>query len=275
MNILDNIFSWPNPNHQGYGIANIAICILTIVFSCFFFRWGNHSTLRTIKKVVFAFGIFFFCLELYKQLFFHVFEKRDGYKWSIFPFQFCSMPLYFCLIAPFLCNKGRKWILSFLAFYGFLGGVSVLIFPKTVMSIEVTITMQSLIWHGAMVVLACYLIGACHFGKRYKELLPGTIVFLLITIVALIMNIVFEQLKIKYQLSDTFNMFFISPYYKSTILVLSTIWEKTNWYVFFACYVFGIILAATVLFASIYGIRQLGKRAKGQQYKNNQYKKNS
>lgn len=266
MNILENIFSWQNPTYQGYGIAHIVICIITLVLSIFFFRWGNRSNLKVIKQVVFAFGIFFFCLEVYKQLFFHVFEKRDGYKWSIFPFQFCSTPLYFCLITPWLGGKGRKCILSFLAFYGFLGGFSVLVFPTTVLSIEVTITMQSLIWHSAMVVLACYLIGAYRFGKLYKEILPGTIVFLLITTLALLMDIVFEQFKIKYQLSDSFNLFFISPYYESTVLVLSTIWKKTNWYVFFACYVFGIILAATVLFAIIYGIRCLSKRIKESQY---------
>ncbi len=274
MNILENIFSWPNPTHQGYGIVHIMICVLTIIFSILFLKWGNHSSLSRVKKVVFGFGVFFFCLELYKQLFFHVFEKRDGYKWSIFPFQFCSTPLYFCLVAPFLPHRGRKFILSFLSFYGFLGGFSVLVFPETVWSVEVTITMQSLIWHGAMVVLACYLIGACHFGRQYKEVYPGTIVFLAITAIALIMDIVFEQFKIKYQLSDTFNMFFISPYYKSTVLVLSTIWEKTNWYVFFACYVFGIILAATILFLSIQGITVLCKRIQDKNRKNQQCQEN-
>lgn len=274
MNILENIFSWPNPTHQGYGIAHIIICILTILFSIFFLQWGKHSSIKTIKKVVFAFGLFFFCLELYKQLFFHVFEKRDGYKWSMFPFQFCSTPLYFCLITPFLPHQGRKFMLSFLAFYGFLGGFSVLVFPETVLSVEVTITMQSLIWHGAMVVLAFYVIGACRFGKQYQEIYPGTIVFLGITAMALMMDLVFEQLKIKYQLTDTFNMFFISPYYKSTVLVLSTIWEKTNWYVFFACYVFGIFLAATVFFFCIRGIKVLYQRIKTKRIKNSPTQEN-
>lgn len=275
MNLLENIFSWPNPTHQGYGIAHIVICVWTIIFSILFLKWGKHSSTNAIKKVVFAFGIFFFCLELYKQLFFHVFEKRDGYKWSIFPFQFCSTSLYFCLIAPFLPHQGRKFVFSFLAFYGFLGGFSVLVFPKTVMSTEVTITMQSLIWHSTMVVLACYLIGAYHFGKQYKEVYPGTLVFLVITAIALTMDIVFEQFKVKYQLTDTFNMFFISPYYKSTVLVLSTIWEKTNWYVFLACYVLGIILAATILFFSIQGIYFLYQRIKDKNVKNKHYQENS
>lgn len=165
-------------------------------------------------------------------------------------------------------------MLSFLAFYGFLGGFSVLVFPETVLSVEVTITMQSLIWHGAMVVLAFYVIGACHFGKQYQEIYPGTIVFLGITAMALMMDLVFEQFKIKYQLSDTFNMFFISPYYKSTVLVLSTIWEKTNWYVFFACYVFGIFLAATVFFFCIRGIKVLYQRIKTKRIKNSPTQEN-
>ncbi|MCM1260860.1 MAG: YwaF family protein [Prevotella sp.] len=275
MNLLENIFSWPNPTHQGYGIAHIVICILTILFSIFFLKWGKRASINTTKKVIFAFGIFFFCLELYKQLFFHVFEKRDGYKWSLFPFQFCSTPLYFCLITPLLPHQGRKFIFSFLAFYGFLGGFSVLLFPETVLSVEVTITMQSLIWHGAMVVLACYLIGACDFGQQYKEIYPGTIVFLVITAMALTMDIVFEQFKVRYQLTDTFNMFFISPYYKSNVLVLSTIWEKTNWCVFFACYVFGIMLAATVLFWSIRGISGLYQRIKDKNVERKSFQKNS
>ena len=40
------------------------------------------------------------------------------------------------------------------------------------------------------------------------------------------MNYFFEQMKNQYNLSDSFNMFLISPYYNSTVPVLSDVYKR-------------------------------------------------
>lgn len=136
---------------------------------------------------------------------------------------------------------------TYLAFYGLLAGFSVLIYPETVIISEVTISIQSLLWHGGMVVLGCYLIQANSFGQRKEELRPAILIFFILTMLAQTMNIAFEQLKQLYQLQGTFNMFFISPYYTQGIPVLSQITEETNWFVSFIIYIIGVTLGACLV----------------------------
>ena len=46
---------------------------------------------NTVRWVVLGFGILFFALELFKQLFHNVFEGWEGYDWHIFPFQYVQL----------------------------------------------------------------------------------------------------------------------------------------------------------------------------------------
>lgn len=107
-----------------------------------------------------------------------------------------------------------------MGFYYTLAGIAVMLFPDTIISKKVTITMQSVIWHGAMITLGIYLIVTIQLGQNIKELISGIIIFCILTFIAITMNYVFEQIKTTYKIDASFNLFLISPYYESNILVL-------------------------------------------------------
>ncbi|MDD7314820.1 MAG: YwaF family protein [Bacilli bacterium] len=243
MLFLENIFSFKTEYFKGNVTFQVAVILLTIIISHFLTRKKSFN----IDRTVFIFGLIFFVLELYKQLFYNVFSERNGYHWNIFPFQLCSTPLYVCLIAPFTKGKIRNAFYVYLSSFCMLGGLSVLIFPSSVIVSEISITFQSMIWHSSMVCLACYLIYNMDYGKSLIELKPGVYVFLIVVTMAILMNDTFEFFKQKYHLTNTFNLFFISPYYECHIIGYEIIWNNTTWYVSVLAYVLGLCLGSIII----------------------------
>ena len=195
---LENIFSFRTDFFKNNIVFQIIVILITAFIAYLVIKNCKHFDDKSIDKNVFVFGVCFFVLELYKQLFYNVFSGRNGYDWGIFPFQLCSTPLYVCLIAPFTKGEVRKAFYVYLSSFCMLGGLSVLIFPSSVIVEEITITFQSIIWHSNMVVLGCYLIHVMRFGKNLKELLPGVLIFLIVVFMAVTFNYVFEIFKEKY-----------------------------------------------------------------------------
>ena len=256
MHYLENILSWKTDKLHGYGWFHLIIIVINVCITIVFIRrYKNHNE-KQVKMTVFYFGLFFFFLELYKQLFINVFEDRSSYNWSTFPFQFCSTPIYICLLTPVFKEKIREYLYQFMGFYYTIAGLSVMVVPDSVITSEVTITMQSLLWHGAMITLGVYLIITRNLGCKIKEMIPGILLFCSLTCLAIAMNYFFEQMKNQYNLSDSFNMFLISPYYNSTVPVLSKIWDDTNWYVFVCCYIISVNLGALCIFGITYYIKK-------------------
>lgn len=177
MHYLENILSWKTDKLHGYGWFHLIIIVINVCITIVFIRrYKNHNE-KQVKMTVFYFGLFFFFLELYKQLFINVFEDRSSYNWSTFPFQFCSTPIYICLLTPVFKEKIREYLYQFMGFYYTIAGLSVMVVPDSVITSEVTITMQSLLWHGAMITLGVYLIITRNLGCKIKEMIPGILLF--------------------------------------------------------------------------------------------------
>lgn len=263
MQLLENIFSWRVPSlddNNGFGPLYYFFTIITILIAAIIFFKVQEQNENTVRWVVLGFGILFFTLELFKQLFHNVFEGRDGYDWHIFPFQLCSTPIYFTLLSFFLPQKIRTKFYSYLTFVGFLGGIAVALFPITVVGEEFWLCCDSLIWHDAMLILSFYLIKAKGFGKKIKETVPAIIIFLIVGAMAMTMNEIFEVCKQNGLVDGSFNMFMISPYYECTTPIFKDILAATNWYIAWIVYFTAIILGILVYWCIIHGIRKISKK---------------
>ena len=263
MNILENIFSWRVPSidyNNGFSWFYFLFLILTVIISLLIiFKTKNHSDER-VRLVVFGFGILFLCLELFKQLFHNVFDGGDGYEWNIFPFQLCSTPLYFCLLSVLFPKNIRTKIYSYLTYVGFLGGIAVALFPDTVSSDEVLMYADTLIWHNSMILLSIYLIVTQGFGNSLKETYPAMFCFLVVALMAMGMNYIFEICKQNDIVDGTFNMFMISPYYDCNSPIISDILNMSNWYVVWMFYFGGVILGIITYWGIIHCILKLTRR---------------
>ena len=196
-------------------------------------------------------------LEIYKQLIYSYDSSADswGYRWHAFPFQFCSTPMYVLLLASLLKNgKVKDSLCAFMATYGFFAGLAVMIYPGDVFSYYFGINVQTMVHHGMMVVIGVFMYVTGRVKLSHKTILKALPVFASLVAIALTANVLYEYFG---DPNQTFNMFFISPYYPCTLPVLSLFYGKMPYVLFLALYLFGFTAAGYVMSLLAMGVNKL------------------
>ncbi len=188
--------------------------------------------------VVLTFSIILVICEIFKQLFW--FEFYGYYRFEIFPFQFCTVPIYVSILASILrSEKAREICYKFLAFYGIIGGLAVMLIPTAVLyTYFVAISIHSMVWHSILVIMGVYLIVSRGYGKKIKELFVPSLMLLGFVILAIIGNILVYKLHLgteNCQPGDNLSMFYISPYYPTQLPLLGAV-QKISYPLFVVCY---------------------------------------
>ena len=186
---------------------------------------------------------------IYKQInytFTYDGEKINAdYQWYVFPFQFCSMPMYVGLIAAF----SKKWLhkasIAFLATYSIFAGICVMIYPNDILTTTLGINIQSLICHGSMISIGIFLLGSGYVKLEHKTMLYALPVFSTAIGIAMILNEVAVATKIIGD--ETFNMFFISPHFPPSLPVYSIVQEYVPFPFCVIIYIIAFSLASYVI----------------------------
>ena len=98
---------------------------------------------RTYDRILFSCGLFLLLTECYKQCFLYFIIDKRHYDWWFFPFQLCSLPMYLCLLLPFLKHKSMKTaVCTFLQDFNLLGGLAALIVSEGFRGIHWTLTLH-------------------------------------------------------------------------------------------------------------------------------------
>lgn len=176
--------------------------------------------------------------EVFKQLFW--FEFYGYYRFEIFPFQFCSVPIYVAIVASVIpWEKAREICYRFLAFYGIIGGLAVMLVPNAVLyTYFVPMSLHAMLWHVVLVVMGVYLIVSRGYGKKLREMVAPAIMFLGFVALAIIGNILVYKLHLgtdACQPGDNLSMFYISPYYTTQLPLLGTV-QQISYPLFVLCY---------------------------------------
>lgn len=261
--ITDWKWPWSQPVSYGwYHIVWLIIMIAVSVILCLTLAKKHDKAID--NKVIFIFGVLLVAIELYKQIFFTLDEGH--YQWYAFPFQFCSVPMYFAFIAPLIKKeKIQDAMYKFIAIYGLLAGLAVMAYPGTCFHTDyVTILLHTMIWHASMVIMGIYLIVSRRYCSNIKditkEVMPATIIFSGLVIFALLVNIIGYKLYFgtdKNIYNDTLYLMYISPYYSNPFPILGAIKEKVPYVVFFLLYLACFAVGISVLWLGIFGIRKL------------------
>lgn len=252
-----NMTAWEMEKPKPYGALHLIFMIVGFAV-CAFAAWklrrvgekGNRAILLTS-------GIFLLLCEVYKQLFYtFVINPGEGYTWWIFPFQLCSIPMYFCIIIPLL-KKGKvqRALYNFTVAYNLLGGAIAFLEPSGLLHEYWTLTLHALIWHMMLVFVGLY-IGfsgrACTEKSDYKS---ATVIFLSLCVIAFAINCIFMKAS-----DNTINMFFIGPKVSSLIIV-KQIGEWLGWYVGTLCYIPAVCFGGFVIYKIFYRVHN-GKKVK-------------
>ncbi len=188
---------------------------------------GRKHTEKRDRTVVGVFAGILVLGEVFKQLFW--WEFYGYYRWQIFPFQFCSVPIYvavFAAVCPW--EKVRELCFRFLAFFGIIGGLAVMLVPVEVLyTYFVAISLHSMIWHSILVAMGVYLIVSRGYGRRLVELLQPFYMFLVFVILAIVGNVLVYKLHLEHHAvdDDMLSMFYLSPYYPTSFPLLGGVQE--------------------------------------------------
>ncbi len=255
LRILDTSMETPT----SYGWYHLMCLGLVSVLSVVMAVCGRKHDFHQVRKTVLAVALTVIALEVYKQINYS-FSYENGitfdFQWYAFPWQFCSTPMYVGLLAG-LTKKGKihDAACAYLATFAMFAGLCVMVYPGDVFIDTIGINIQTMVCHGSMVIIGVYLLASGHVKLEHKTILKAIPVFVAMVAVAATLNEVAYRTGLLE--TDTFNMFFISPYCEPSLPVYSLVQGVVPFPWCLMLYVLGFTLAAYLMLAIPMGIRGL------------------
>ena len=236
-----------------YHLMCLAIMIGLCIGLGFAFRKASDKTIRIFLLCA---SLTFVIFEIFKQLVFSYNVDTDvwDYQWYAFPFQFCSSPMYVALLAS-IVKKGKfqDFLYSFLATFSLFAGLIVMIMPGDVFISDTVVNIQTMIHHGGMVVIGVVLFASKSVKFNHFTILKAMAVFATLVAIALLGGCIYVWAGG----TETFNLFYINPYFNCHLPVFSTIQATCPYIIFLLSYLVGFSLAAYIVLLVAMGINKL------------------
>ena len=238
---------------QVFGWFHCVWLILTVIFIFILYNKENKYNEKKLKLVLGVYSVIALIFEILKQLIwsFNYDYLTDvvtwNYEWYAFPFQLCTTPIYVCLICFFLKNnKIRKSLLSYISFITILGSIATIIMPNSCFVNDILVNIHTMWLHCGSFVVSVYLLMSSEVEINKQNFKRACAVFLSFVFIAIILNIFIYNMRILN--GETFNMFYISPYFQSTLPVFDIVWQSVPYIIFLLIYVFAIVLGGFLIY---------------------------
>ena len=234
------------PDWGSWHIVSIILTAIACIVCGFLMRNASRTKLRIFVGIS---GGILMLLEVMRQLVFDMFVV-DGaavwdYQWYLFPFHFCSMAMYVSFIAGIIKpSKLQDYLFSFLSSFAILAGFTVMIVPSQVLCHFMYVNVQTMVHHGGMLVIATAVLASGQTVLSFKNILRGSAVFSVCVSLGLLADVLAVKV---FNIQETFNMFFISPYFDCPMPVFSIIFKLVPYPVFLAIYLVGFIAGTCIL----------------------------
>ena len=225
--------------------------ILTSIFAGFMIsKYCTKKDESFIRRFLLIESLLIIVLEIYKQVNFSFHLEGSqivfDYQWYAFPFQFCSTPMYIGLLAAIVRKEPvHKCLCSYLASYSLFAGICVMAYPVSVFIDTVGINIQTMVWHGSMITMGIVLLRTGYIEVSPKTIIQAFPIFLTLVLSAVVMNEAAYQTGLLE--SETFNMFFISPYCAPELPVYSLIQSIIPFPFSVLIYIVGFTAASSIV----------------------------
>lgn len=258
---------------KAFGWFHFMWIFLTVATLVVLYKKRKKFCEGQLKIVLGIYGIIAFLLELIKQLIWSFnYDPITNvviwdYQWYAAPFQLCTTPIFISIICLFLKNnKLRNSLLSYMSFVTILGGLITILIPDSCFTSDILINIHTMWLHCGSFVVSVYLLmtGAVKIEKQ--NLKNALKVFLVFVVLAEILNICIYNSGVLN--GETFNMFYISPYFITHLPVFKTIQENVPFMIYLLIYIFAIILGATIVYYIFYFVKVI--KIKKQKIENNE-----
>lgn len=251
------------PTPTAYGWFHILFIVLSLGAGVLLCRLLPEA--RSARKVVLITATTVMVLEVYKIIN-YTFSYEGGvvtadFPWYIFPWQFCSTPMYVGLLAG-LTRPGRvhRSLCAYLTTYALFAGVCVMVHPGDVFTGTVGVNVQTMVCHGSMLSVGMYLLGTGYVPATHRTILRALPVFSVAVAVAMALNeVAFRTGLLE---TDSFNMFYFSPHQDPHLPVFSAVqnWLGVDNPLCIVIYIAAFTLAGYLLLLIAMGVLRLIQR---------------
>lgn len=244
-----------------FGWFHILCLCVTAIILFILYKLKKHHGEKQLKIVICTYGIIALVLEVLKQLIWSFnYDVSTGiivwdYEWYSFPFQLCTTPIFVCIICLFLKKgKVRNSLFSYLSFVTILGSISTMLMPDSCLVEDILVNIHTMWLHLGSFVVSIYLLMSGEVKINCHSFRSSIIIFLVLVFIANFMNIFIYNIGVLKD--ETFNMFYISPYFISTLPVFDVIQSSVPYIVYLIIYILALTFGAFI----IYSISKLVKR---------------
>ena len=249
MEFLNSEMVAPKP----WGWFHLLWLTISICFVIYFFITRKKSSEKETKIVLLTYGVIALILELLKQIAWSYNLDPDtgriiwDYQWYAAPYQLCTTPIYASLLYCIFKNKNiKESLLGFLAFITIWGSIMTMVMPDSCFVKTILVDIHTMYLHCGSFVVSMYIIIKRKIPNTFKMFLNAFKVFLVFASFAMVLNLLFYNTGIIGD--ETFNMFYISPYFISSLPVFDTIQENVPYLVFLLIYLIAFFLGGIVIF---------------------------
>ena len=236
-----------------YGWFHLLSIFLMLIVIFVLYKRRDKNSQKQLNKVLLIYGVVAFILEVLKQIIWSfnydpvTFDITWDYQWYAAPFQLCTTPIYVSLLCLFVKNKKIKnALLSYLAFITILGSIATILIPNSCFTETILVNIHTMWLHLGSFVVSIYLLMTGSLEIKLNNLIHGFLVFLIFVFLALFLNIFIYNINILN--GETFNMFYISPYFKSELPVFDIVSETMPYVVFLIFYIAVIGVGSTIIY---------------------------
>lgn len=256
MNFFEKIIYWMQGTMEcppPFGWFHLLWIGLTVGSIILLYNLRHKYSNKQLKTVLLIYGFVALILEVIKQIIWSFnYDSLTGiitwdYQWYAAPFQLCTTPIFVCLISVFMPkNKQRDSLLSYLAFITILGGLMTILLPESCFTKDIEVNIHTMWLHCGSFVVSIYLLMNGEVEIKWKNLTNAFIVFLIFVGIAQILNIgIYHSGLLQ---GETFNMFYISPYFISSLPIYNVIQENIPYILFLLFYISSIFIGAFVIY---------------------------
>ena len=252
LNIILDILHFQVAVPKLYGIFHIAWLAGSFIIASVCSARCPRPAETAIRRWLLISSLLVIGLEIYKQIVFTFSFGDSGlkidYQWYVFPFQFCSTPMYVGLAAALVHNrKIHNCLCAYLATFSLFAGLAVMFYPSTVFIDILGVNIQTMVCHGLMVSTGIYLLFCGYVKPDLRTLRQALPVFAALLGSAMVMNEAAYRAGILQ--AETFNMFFISPHCAPSLPVYSLVQAVVPFPISVIIYFCGFTLAAGIVLA--------------------------
>lgn len=233
-----------------FGVFHIFASVVTAAAAAaaavFFTRRINTSSDpgKRLVRILSVTGWILMALEIYKQFFLFYVVNGGLYDWWFFPFQLCSVPMYLCILLPFVKGGLREAFLTFMGGYTFISAAATLVFPEDILRQYTALTVHGFVWHGLLLFISLLILLTGSAGAGARSLFRAAALFAFLCVIAVLINMAVEPLMqndpaIPHRWAA---MFYLNPYHISPQPIVSSIQKTAG--IPAGLFLYGMVIAA-------------------------------